>query len=1477
MNLRSSGCLDGPGEADNSAASSRTIGERRTDGEGNLLPRSDFSEYIQATRQDDAAAADHKLGNTCLGEIDRRGAVPRVFRFLWVCRGLSPRALRFKNKSASNAYTPRNEQSMQQLAAALLSEDIKHGHPLRLEEANRLLHAAVDRFMDLGDGSLLEWTNLDGEERERKGKDREGLNFYTDWSSRGEGNDRGDGGGVGTQLDRVRRAVWGMLYADDAGVVSKSAEGLGRMMTIIVEVFREFGLTVSERKTLTLVMRVKEKQPPPLPPPPLIIEAAGQRYVQTTEFRYLGGLVNEHGDLTREINHRSKAAWACFKRYKTELFDRPEAPFGLKVRLLKAEAVGALLYGCMTWSPRRDHYRLLRTTHHQLLLRVIGHRRKPGTHRQLSYAQALKRAGCQSVEATIRQRRLRFAGAVARQPDKRLPKRLMFGELTGGEKPGKGSPEQNWLTCLKDDPRVFGATHGSTDDVPCCVFGVPTLVWSEAAKVDGGVPSWHTGVLQGAERFMAAWHKDEEEASLQRAIKRGDSGPENSPVAAPINGAGGGGRKQNRKKANEKRPTAGFACIDPDAQCVSDDDITIAMFEKCGWIGGVAPPGAGDGEDRYCRYGFACIDPLAPCADDDSVTVDMIDICDTVSIGDGYCEENNNIPECAYDGGDDDDDYLCKNGFACIDPEAPCSEDDDITVGMLEDCEWVSGVGNGYCDLDMNIPECNYDGGDCCECTCEVAARADDYSDVHYAGCDAFACIDPEAPCVEASNVTIEMIETCDNVLGIGNGFCNRGNNNELCLYDGGDCCSCTCEHEYDNDYACNADDRGFDCKDPDVPCFGEEKTMDDDHYYDDDFDVARPFEFVPWEQDGPLPTYENAIEVANMTEVGVTATGYDMRPGRSSADVGCGEGGGDGCAPANTRDGIASEVESRWSCSSTLVEGGGPCQIEYTFAEPQDIVNIQLAFWKGNERVRTLDVYLNGDKTFTHESYISGTAFNVLDVVVADDVTTVMLESVGLESDEWISLIEVLIFVKPEEVPLPTVDGAVEVASKTEVGVMATAHDARAGRSYGEPGCGEEGGGGCAAALTRDGITDDIESRWSCATKLTEGGGPCQIEYTFAEPQDIEDIQVAFWKVNERIRTLEVSLDGVVVTTSESYGSTFNTLGVSGFDVSTVTLESVGLLPDEWISLIERHEFSDSTTAPPSSSSSPGYTKLNEPEGCTWADDDLWEEDVVERIGDNSVYGEYHIFAYGEDGDEEGDDDEEEVFFAEVVCLFPSVWGGVNAGPGGGVHPIGGSEWTRTQPRKHGRVRGSGGRRTTTRKNTKRGCPRRCQERHRRRVLRRKQLARRARVSGRRRRPPTSFRGGGDPPHGDQCKASDGKPAGVHGGGGGGGGERPAGGSCDKRKACGGGGGRGNGARCPAGDGCLSCCGDDDGPAPMNVVGGGGCGDDDNDDGAAPMEVSKNDISRAAFVGGRGDSDSEWSDGANDGDDGGGDTDCEG
>ena len=61
-------------------------------------------------------------------------------------------------------------------------------------------------------------------------------------------------------MDYVRRAVWGMLYADDACIVSRSPQGLAKMMEVIVEVCRAFALTVSAKKTETMCM------PPPRTP-----------------------------------------------------------------------------------------------------------------------------------------------------------------------------------------------------------------------------------------------------------------------------------------------------------------------------------------------------------------------------------------------------------------------------------------------------------------------------------------------------------------------------------------------------------------------------------------------------------------------------------------------------------------------------------------------------------------------------------------------------------------------------------------------------------------------------------------------------------------------------------------------------------------------------------------------------------------------------------------------------------------------------------------------------------------------------------------------------------------------------------------------------------------------------------------------------------------------------------------------------------
>ena len=133
-----------------------------------------------------------------------------------------------------------------------------------------------------------------------------------------------------------------MLYADDTGIASKSAEGLAKMMTVIVTVFEAAGLTVSEQKPQTMPLRTPNQAPQTSP---LFIEAAGQIYRHTMQFLYLGVPVVESAGILPEIMRRIRLAWTCYNQFKRELYNMEDAPFTLKVSMLKTKVMVTLLYG----------------------------------------------------------------------------------------------------------------------------------------------------------------------------------------------------------------------------------------------------------------------------------------------------------------------------------------------------------------------------------------------------------------------------------------------------------------------------------------------------------------------------------------------------------------------------------------------------------------------------------------------------------------------------------------------------------------------------------------------------------------------------------------------------------------------------------------------------------------------------------------------------------------------------------------------------------------------------------------------------------------------------------------------------------------------------------------------------------------------------------------------------------------------------
>ena len=150
-------------------------------------------------------------------------------------------------------------------------------------------------------------------------------------------------------------------------------------------------------------------------------------------------------------------------------------------------------------------------------------------------------------------------------------------------------------------------------------------------------------------------------------------------------------------------------------------------------------------------------------------------------VGNGFCDDDTNYAECDYDGGD-----CCGYNITserCT--ECTCFHQETCLSGVTH-----AFVGDGICNDDTNIAECDYDGGDCCG-ICVVTDH-----------CENCACLAG----VLDNGITNPLV---------GDGVCNDITNIVECDYDGGDCCPNSnmddgiCNDET-NHFGCNYD--GGDC-----------------------------------------------------------------------------------------------------------------------------------------------------------------------------------------------------------------------------------------------------------------------------------------------------------------------------------------------------------------------------------------------------------------------------------------------------------------------------------------------------------------------------------------------------------------------------------------------------------------------------------------------------------------------------------------
>ena len=96
----------------------------------------------------------------------------------------------------------------------------------------------------------------------------------------------------------------------------------------------------------------------------------------------------------------------------------------------------------------------------------------------------------------------------------------------------------------------------------------------------------------------------------------------------------------------------------------------------------------------------------------------------------------------------------------------------DCTNGLL--------IGNGFCNDETNHEACLYDGGDCCG-SCIVTKH----------------CL--ECACLDQKNIELDTANPL-----VGDGYCHDETNNEVCNFDGGDCCGPCINTEFCSECFCH-------------------------------------------------------------------------------------------------------------------------------------------------------------------------------------------------------------------------------------------------------------------------------------------------------------------------------------------------------------------------------------------------------------------------------------------------------------------------------------------------------------------------------------------------------------------------------------------------------------------------------------------------------------------------------------------------
>ena len=248
-------------------------------------------------------------------------------------------------------------------------------------------------------------------------------------------------------------------------MTSHTEDGLQQLVSRLSHACKEFGLTISLKKTNVIAQGTDHS-------PTIAIDGYNLEAVEN--FTYLGSSISSSLSIDAEVNSRIAKAAIVMARLKQRVWNNPSLAMKTKMHVYQACVLSILLYSNEAWTTYASQERKLNSFHLWCLRRILHIQWQD----KVPNTEVLDRANMKTMFSILSERRLRWLGHVRRMEHGRIPKDLLYGELTDGSRPTR-RPRLPLKDVCKKDMKLYSINISTWES---CVEDC--LAWRLAIRQD---------------------------------------------------------------------------------------------------------------------------------------------------------------------------------------------------------------------------------------------------------------------------------------------------------------------------------------------------------------------------------------------------------------------------------------------------------------------------------------------------------------------------------------------------------------------------------------------------------------------------------------------------------------------------------------------------------------------------------------------------------------------------------------------------------------------------------------------------------------------------------------------------------------------------------------------------------------------------------------------------------------------------------